>query len=323
MSETTTTPPIKQYLSDGYSLDDDLLNSVENSSTGGDFLQYYDAVNNFHEVKAKDNNFLGPPPRLEDLKLPVPKNFDNGYPLDEPTFYEQMLNHFRYGHKMPIETDNQVNFDIPPPFSPSGASTKVAGATAVDLPGPTELPNTDKGLANFNFPHQASGNPLSLPVHRANSHFPRGRGPPLLQEGAPVCQGDDSASQLTRKRKNDTPLEQREVFTNFKEYDVIPGKGPSTHPGNIKYKQLVKERKQKYLCPTATDESKKQLVAQVIDGIEKQGGRFFEYVKGHGIVLMFSGRVCDKVAVALAAKKRTKKPKELPPMIVPSDLSDG
>ena len=82
--------------------------------------------------------------------------------------------------------------------------------------------------------------------------------------------------------------------------DVLLGRGRGCfkHVGNIRYRSLVEERKEKY--EKASKKEKTRIAEAVIDLIERRGGRFLKGADGHWMVVDIKTKV-QKVAHSFRA----------------------
>jgi hypothetical protein len=72
------------------------------------------------------------------------------------------------------------------------------------------------------------------------------------------------------------PPEPKSNELNFQESDVLPGKGglSNNHPGNIRYRALVQERRALYQDTSTSIAVKRSLSTEIVDHIILMGGRF-------------------------------------------------
>jgi hypothetical protein len=75
---------------------------------------------------------------------------------------------------------------------------------------------------------------------------------------------------------SEIPTKPKSNELNFKESEVLPGKGglSNNHPGNIRYRALVQERRAMYQDTSTSIAVKRSLSTEIVDHILLMGGRF-------------------------------------------------
>jgi hypothetical protein len=92
--------------------------------------------------------------------------------------------------------------------------------------------------------------------------------------------------------------------------DVLLGRGNNAinHAGNVRFRELVQEKKEEYTA--ATKERKREIARQLMERIQKEeGGRFLQMVKSNGSYEVASeAKALDKCMHSLREKKREEPP---------------
>jgi hypothetical protein len=75
---------------------------------------------------------------------------------------------------------------------------------------------------------------------------------------------------------SEIPTKPKSNELNFKESGVLPGKGglSNNHPGNIRYRALVQERRAMYQDTSTSIAVKRSLSTEIVDHILLMGGCF-------------------------------------------------